>query len=48
VSELFAKLVGKDDLAKVKQIKQWLDGHPRRSELYAYLTPAPGSKKIGE
>lgn len=43
--KLFAKLLGESDLAKVKQFKQWLDGHPRRSELYAYLEPGEMSAK---
>ncbi len=33
---LLAKL-GTEDLMEIKRIKAWIDGHPKRSELYAFL-----------
>jgi Zn-finger nucleic acid-binding protein len=30
-------LLGDESLARIQQIKQWLDGHPKKSQLYAYL-----------
>src|SRR5205823_3023063 len=31
--------LGDGDLNEVKRIKQWIDSHPHRVELYAYLVP---------
>jgi Zn-finger nucleic acid-binding protein len=31
------QLCSGEDLAKLKEFKAWLDGHPNRRELYAYL-----------
>lgn len=29
--------LGEEDLGRIAEIKEWLDGHPKRSQLYAYL-----------
>jgi Zn-finger nucleic acid-binding protein len=31
--------IGAADLDEIKRVKQWLDAHPHRAELYAYLMP---------
>ena len=33
----WARQLGEADLARITEIKAWLDGHPKRSQLYAYL-----------
>lgn len=33
----FQRQFGDEDYARVRDLKSWLDAHPRRSELYAYL-----------
>lgn len=35
--QLLAEKLGPEALAEVKRIKAWLDGHPRKAELYAFL-----------
>jgi Zn-finger nucleic acid-binding protein len=51
---LLAQKVGEADWAEVKRVRAWLDAHPHRAELYAYLTrdvdsPAkPDAAKAGE
>jgi Zn-finger nucleic acid-binding protein len=30
-------LLGDQDLSEIRRVKAWLDGHPRRSEIYALL-----------
>jgi Zn-finger nucleic acid-binding protein len=35
--QLLAEKLGPDALNEIKRIKGWLDGHPKRAELYAFL-----------
>lgn len=35
--QLLLKRLGAEDLAEVKRVRAWLDGHSRRAELYAVL-----------
>ena len=35
--QLLLKKLGAEDLAEVKRVRAWLDGHPKRAELYAVL-----------
>ena len=35
--------IGAEDLDKIKGIKAWLDAHPRRAELYAFLLDHSGA-----
>jgi hypothetical protein len=35
--ESFRRRLGDDDYAKVQTMRAWLDPHPKRSELFAYL-----------
>jgi Zn-finger nucleic acid-binding protein len=35
--QLMAEKLGPDALAEVKRIKSWLDTHPKKAELYAFL-----------
>jgi Zn-finger nucleic acid-binding protein len=36
------EILGSADLAKIQRIARWLESHPRRSELMAYLLNHPG------
>jgi Zn-finger nucleic acid-binding protein len=33
----FRRQFGDEDYARIRDLKSWIDAHPRRSELYAYL-----------
>ena len=33
----FRRRLGESDFARARDVRAWLDGHPRRSELFAYL-----------
>ena len=35
--QLLLKNLGPEDLAELKRVRAWIDGHPKRSELYAAL-----------
>ena len=35
--QIVKEKLGAEDLEKIKAIKAWMDGHPRRVELYAFL-----------
>ena len=35
--QLLAEKLGDEALTEIKRIKTWLDSHPKRAELYAYL-----------
>ena len=35
--EQWLRQLGAEDLTRISEIKAWLDGHPKRSELYAFL-----------
>jgi hypothetical protein len=39
-----AEKLGPEALAEVKRIKSWLDTHPKKAELYAFLV---GPKDLG-
>jgi Zn-finger nucleic acid-binding protein len=32
--------LGEADFARVREVREWLDAHPHRSELYAFLNPS--------
>ncbi|QNN24767.1 zf-TFIIB domain-containing protein [Planctomycetales bacterium ZRK34] len=47
--KLLHEMLGAEDLDKVRNIKSWLDKHPRRSELYALLHEGyPDHRLFGE
>lgn len=33
----YVRRLGADDLRRIQEIRDWLDAHPRKSELYAFL-----------
>lgn len=37
----FAARLGEEDLARAREFRAWLDGHPKRAELLAYLELLP-------
>jgi Zn-finger nucleic acid-binding protein len=37
MEKLLIERLGEGDLAEVRRIKAWIEGHPRRAELYAFL-----------
>src|SRR3954452_1421752 len=37
LQELFAQRVGEKDFAEIRRIKEWLNQHPQRQELFGYL-----------
>jgi Zn-finger nucleic acid-binding protein len=37
LDERLRRQCGEPDIERLKRFKQWIDGHPRRRELYAYL-----------
>lgn len=36
----WVRQLGEEDFARIREVRQWIDTHPRRSELYAFLSPA--------
>ncbi|HET7462145.1 MAG TPA: zf-TFIIB domain-containing protein [Longimicrobium sp.] len=36
----WTRQLGEADFARVREVRAWIDAHPHRSELYAFLNPA--------